>query len=364
VTFYELHVSEHTLTLYFYNQRPYEISGNGQGKEFKNNFVLLALRNSSLKNGTLETLQSVFNPSQLSDLSDKTTPSIMTSKESSTDPSLHTPDVPQELEQGHTALAKRTKSRRLRDHDGAATPGSAPDEEPVDIYDRLDFIKRQKKLERMKARDNDESTKRKPSDVGHDSDPLEKRTRTEERRSTPTQRLTPASPGSAALSPITKEYTPSANRPSTDNQRPNLTDIENSVTPSLSRHQSTVVIGSTIPCRLAEDEAKHVRVIWTMVIEDDIECDFEHGLDECQSFSDLLNLFREDAKFDTQATATLTNTKLWRMMYQLPGHAKKAFNVRPGNEVAFERFQETLAQSSIWKDNPDIRFDVLLKALS
>jgi hypothetical protein len=344
--------------------RPYEIRGSGQGKEFTNDFVLLAVRNSSLTNGTLETIQNVLNRALSSDDSYKTPPSVESSKGISTDSSL---DVPEQLntpKNGDENPTKRVQTR-LRTGSGAtATTEFAPDVESVGIFDRLDWIRKQQKLERMKARENDARMKRKPSDVDDDSEAQSKRLNTEEAPFTRTQQLTPASPGSAAMSPQREESTPTLDRPSTSHQRPGLIDTEKSASPSFSRHQSIVITSPAIHSRLTEEQAKRVRIIWTVFVDDDIECDFERGLDECETFSDLLNLFREDTELDPQAAAALTNTKLWRIMYQLPGHARKAFNVRVGNEVAFERFQEALAQSSIWNDSPGVRFDIQLRALN
>lgn len=325
--------------------RPYEIRGNGQGKEFVNSFLLLAFRNSSLTNGTLDTIQRILNPSGPFDLPYKTTPSAPSSK-------------------GDSTPTKRIITRRSGGSSAEATTEYPSDEEVVGIFDRLEWLRKQQKLERMKAREDDARMKRKPCDVDHDSEPHSKRPNTEEASFTRTQQLTPASPGPAALSPVRKETTPIVDPSPTNRPRPGLLDTGKSASPSFSRHPSVAIPNSTISIKLTEEQAKCVRIIWTEFVDDDIECDFERGLNEFETFSELLDLFREDTGLDPQAADTLKNTKLWRMMYQLPGYAKKAFNVRIGNELAFERFQETLAQSSIWIDNPGVRFDVQLRALT
>ena len=60
----------------------------------------------------------------------------------------------------------------------------------------------------------------------------------------------------------------------------------------------------------------------------------------------------------------ISRTNVWRLTYRLGNGPNKAVVLRKGTEVAFDRLQLTLAQASIWQENPNAKIDIELKSLS
>ena len=89
-----------------------------------------------------------------------------------------------------------------------------------------------------------------------------------------------------------------------------------------------------------------------------------HALVECKSFGGLLGLLEEDAEAIPSAASMISRTNVWRLTYRLGNGPNKAVVLRKGTEVAFDRLQLTLAQASIWQENPNAKIDIELKSLS
>ncbi|KAF2712658.1 hypothetical protein K504DRAFT_372081 [Pleomassaria siparia CBS 279.74] len=132
---------------------------------------------------------------------------------------------------------------------------------------------------------------------------------------------------------------------------------------TVDRSQTVTPNTYTAPVIFSQEQAQRVYLIWVVMVDDD-EWQFSHALDECNTFSELLNLFREDAELSQEATSILMATKIWHISVQLPGRKKRVFIARTGTEIAFERLQSTLIQSTVWNEHPGIRIDVEFKALT
>lgn len=129
--------------------------------------------------------------------------------------------------------------------------------------------------------------------------------------------------------------------------------------------QATKITDSSniIPLDFSDEQAERVCFFWP-VIDDDIEIEFVHTLGECKSFRGLLRLLEEDSEAIPSAASILGRTNMWRLTYRLGDGANKAVVARKGNEAAFDRLQTTLAQASIWENNPRAQVIIELSPLS
>ncbi|KAF1947615.1 hypothetical protein EJ02DRAFT_449097 [Clathrospora elynae] len=125
-------------------------------------------------------------------------------------------------------------------------------------------------------------------------------------------------------------------------------------------HPTTV---ETIPLDLTDAQTRRIQIIWPIKNDDGTEYEFVRTLYDCKTFSGLLRSFEEDAKWIPTIDQLLADTKIWRLTYQLAGGAKKAGIHRKGTEIAFDRLQTTLAQSSVCTDNPNSIIEIKLEAL-
>ncbi|KAF2473175.1 uncharacterized protein BDR25DRAFT_387347 [Lindgomyces ingoldianus] len=341
--------------------RPYEIGDGTQSKTFSNNFVLLALRNASQVTGTLETIRAALSPVQANDVSPKKrmkdTPRRLNagSKANSVEkPGTHV--LWNSTDTGNLISPARVQTRQMRRDTGPSDLDEARLAELTVSSSPKAVSKRamQPPLNKTTLKAPAPSTKRKAPSVANETEPVAKRQQSAKASAPRRQQPTPASRD------MSEDTIANDGLSSHDSSFPDHRG--RSVSSSVPRVPPVPNKIPIIPPDLTEDQSERVRII-CVIIADDIEFEFVHTLGECKTFSELLRLFREDAEQDPEATSILNETKLWRMSYQLLGGVKKAFTMRPGNEIAFERLRESLAQSPVWSEDSQTRVDVELRAL-
>lgn len=338
--------------------RPYEINRGNQGTSFSNTFMLLTLRNTSQVNGTLETIRTILKPLQTPSSTRLSSPSkepSVLSRTASADISRRSP-----LSDEERALApyEGMQTRRRAARGGIASAQRSP--EP---YQEAGTVARLSSDDRLRTKSSGSSTlKRKSEAVTEGKEPTKKQHQRAETPASQTQQPTPGS-HDASEPPTDANYDTSRSSLPPADQESFITHSPSAVkaSPKSASMQPATATPTIISLDLTREQSQRIRLIWTVLVED-VECEFVRGLDECGTFAKLLDLLREDAEQEPQAIDILDDAKTWRLLYQLPGGPRKAFNVRRGNEAAFMRFQDAFAQSSIWSDNPGVRIDVQLEA--
>lgn len=123
------------------------------------------------------------------------------------------------------------------------------------------------------------------------------------------------------------------------------------------------VYSKVITLDLTDEQADRVYFIWS-VDDEGMEIEFIHTLRECKSFGGLFGLLEEESEDLPSVASILEKTKTWKLTYRLGDGINKAIVARKGTETAFDRLQTTLAQASIWADNPQAKIDIELRSLS
>ncbi|CAN9390607.1 unnamed protein product [Alternaria alternata] len=285
--------------------RPYELFNGGTGDKFVNSYMMLTLRNPDSDAGTLETVLTVLPPKERADI-------VLKLKQ------LPTRD---------NRLSSTPRLSKLSDVD--ATPLAPPVMSKAHVDDSDARIDEPATRKRRKISDSAANKFEPP--------------------------LPPQSPPRPQQTP---QRTPT---PADDVKH------HGSITSAPSRppSQATSVasFSNVISLDLTDEQAARICFIWT-VVDDDIEYEFVHALVECKSFGGLLGLLEEDAEAIPSAASMISRTNVWRLTYRLGNGPNKAVVLRKGTEVAFDRLQLTLAQASIWQENPNAKIDIELKSLS
>jgi hypothetical protein len=323
--------------------RPYEVSGprdvcdsytdfslsflqiikGGSSDTFVNNFMMLTLRNPDSDAGTLETVLTVLPPQERADIALKLKLKQLPA------PSKHrssTSEPPKSTDEDVTPRATRVTANGNDDEKNSHAKQSP-------------------------------SRKRRKMSVHavHKCGIMD--TSTQDESAHPTQPSPSPSPPSQSAQVI--QIT---TRNPADDVKPHAPITTESPRPS---PQVTRVTNSSnvIPLDLTDEQAERVCFIWP-VVDDDIEYELVHTLGECKSFAGLLGLLEEESEAIPSAASTLARTNMWRLTYRLGDGPNKAVVARKGTEVAFDRLQRTLAQASIWEDNPLAQINIELKSLS
>ena len=113
-------------------------------------------------------------------------------------------------------------------------------------------------------------------------------------------------------------------------------------------------LGLSPTATLTTEQAECIWFMWKEMVSD-TDFEFYHCLAECRewSFAELMAIFREDAD-DPEVEELLPmfdKTTTWRFSYEDPKGVRstKAYNIKPGNEGQFNRMMEVLAQADFWK---------------
>lgn len=287
--------------------RPYEYLNGGKGTTFKNNFMLLTLRNSSRDIGTLDTVRAVLSTDELTRIK------------------RHTPKRPR-VDSRHIISSAPIAPLQL-----AITRLSplVPTTARPSVDMRNEDITNSGRKQSAQSLSAHSSPHQEGSDNGDDH--LSRNTRAN------------------THFPISR--TQELTAPSADANKPPQKS-------PVTTHTSKV-----IPLDLTDEQARRVFIVWT-VNGDGIDYEFIHTIDECKSFDGLLRLLHEDTEAIPSVAMELVETKMWRLAYQLPDGTRKAIVTRKGTEIPFDRLQATLAQSSIWTDNSYAKVEIDLTALS
>ncbi|KAH8642910.1 hypothetical protein IG631_00373 [Alternaria alternata] len=291
----------------------------GTGDKFVNSYMMLTLRNPDSDAGTLETVLTVLPPKERADI-------VLKLKQSPT---------------RDNRLSSTPRLSKLSDVD--ATPLAPPVMSKAHVDDSDARIDEPATRKRRKISDS----------AANKSEPV--------RQSTTgcSVDLTQSPP---PQSPPRPQQTPQRTPTPTDDVK-----HHGSITlaPSRPPSQATSVasFSNVISLDLTDEQAARICFIW-VVVDDDIEYEFVHALVECKSFGGLLGLLEEDAEAIPSAASMISRTNVWRLTYRLGNGPNKAVVLRKGTEVAFDRLQLTLAQASIWQENPNAKIDIELKSLS
>jgi hypothetical protein len=310
--------------------RPYEIS-DGQGTDFTNTFMLLTPRNSSQASGTPDIIRNALQPtSARSEPSSRISPAV-----SPISPVAST--MPQPLGEGNLRPFERVESRQRARAEESSTASFMDVELPVDSHLRSPSTGPSNILNAAEL-----SRKRGSPSINGNESP-HKRHKNSPVPVTRLRHLDPTSPGAGNTWKFRQARKSAAPAPRGASYADHLAAVQSDLT---------------------DKQRRQIRLIWTVVLEEDGECEYVHCLEKCDSFEELLNLFREDSEYDQKSATIIQNAHLWRLVYQIPDEPKKSFNIRIGNEAAFERFQAALAQSKAWSDDPDTIVDVHMRALN
>ncbi|KAG9192846.1 hypothetical protein G6011_11580 [Alternaria panax] len=296
--------------------RPYEISGGGMGDTFVNNYRMLTLRNPDSNAGTLETVLTALTPKERADTALKL----------------------KQLPERSKRLSSTLKLSRLADED--ATPLAPHAMANMD--------------------DNGEND----SDAQIDTSSMRKRRKMSDstaKRSGTAER-SPKNRSVHLVQPPPPRQTPQRTQTPADDVKHHAPIVSELSRPT---PQTTTATDSSkiISLDLTDEQAERIYFIWP-VIDDDIEYEFVYTLGECESFRGLLDLLEEDAEAIPSAASMMSKTIVWRATYRIGDSAKKANVLRKGTEAAFDRLQTTLAQASIWQDNPNAKINIELTSLS
>lgn len=292
---------------------------DGTGEKFVNSYMMLTLRNPDSDAGTLETVLTVLPPKERADI-------VLKLKQ------LPTRDK---------RLSSTPRLSKISDVD--ATPLAPPVMSKAHVDDSDARIDEPATRKRRKISDS----------AANKSEPV---------RQSPTGCSVDLTQSPPPQSPPRPQQTPQRTPTPADDVK-----HHGSITSAPSRppSQATSVasFSNVISLDLTDEQAARICFIWT-VVDDDIEYEFVHALVECKSFRGLLGLLEEDAEAIPSAASMISRTNVWRLTYRLGNGPNKAVVLRKGTEVAFDRLQLTLAQASIWQENPNAKIDIELKSLS
>jgi hypothetical protein len=284
---------------------------DGDKNSFVNKFMMLTLRNHNSEAGTLETVLAVMSPQERAD--------IVTRLRELPEPRARlssTPKLPKSTDEDVAPLAPHAMAKVNDEESDAQTNQTAT-------------RKRQKVSENM-------AHKCLASDVVPEE-------------------------GSAGCPQPQLQARKMTESPADDIQRQASAPAD----PSKPPPQATKPINppNIISLELSDKQAERVYFIWP-VNDEGMETEFVHTLGECKSFGGLLGLLEEETEDLPSVASILERTKTWKMTYHLGDGVNKAIVARKGTEVAFDRLQATLAQASIWTENPYAKVDIELKSLS
>ncbi|KAI4698216.1 uncharacterized protein J4E84_001352 [Alternaria hordeiaustralica] len=336
--------------------RPYEISGGGLGDKFANNFMMLTLRNPDSDAGTLETVLSVLSPQERADIASK----------------LRGLPEPRHRLSSTPKLSKSTDEDAAHSAPNAAPPASNAmakvDDDESDAHTKQPAARKRRKLSENRTQISDvidvvpKDSSTCPSQLQPAQQP------------TPQQEPTPQPVAEPQPEPEPRTQPQPQPQPQihTQTQRTSETPVDDvkqhAPTPADTFKPPPQVIKRTnstsiISLDLTDEQAERVYFIWS-VDDEGMEMDFIHTLRECKSFGGLLSLLEEESEDLPSAASILEKTKTWKLTYDLGDGISKAIVARKGTETAFDRLQTTLAQASIWADNPQAKVDIVLKSLS
>jgi len=325
-----------------------QISGGGLGDKFANNFMMLTLRNPDSDAGTLETVLSVLSPQERADIASK----------------LRGLPEPRHRLSSTPKLSKSTDEDAAHSAPNAAPPASNAmakvDDDESDAHTKQPAARKRRKLSENRTQ---------MSDV---IDVVPKDSSTCPSHLQPQQQPTPQPVPEPQPEPEPQPQPQPQPQIYTQTQRTSETPVDDvkqhAPTPAdtfkpppqvIKRTNST----SVISLDLTDEQAERVYFIWS-VDDEGMEMEFYHTLLECKSFGGLLGLLEEESEDLPSVASILEKTKTWKLTYDLGDGISKAIVARKGTETAFDRLQTTLAQASIWADNPQAKVDIVLKSLS
>jgi len=325
-----------------------QISGGGLGDKFANNFMMLTLRNPDSDAGTLETVLSVLSPQERADIASK----------------LRGLPEPRHRLSSTPKLSKSTDEDAAHSAPNAAPPASNAmakvDDDESDAHTKQPAARKRRKLSENRTQ---------MSDV---IDVVPKDSSTCPSHLQPQQQPTPQPVPEPQPEPEPQPQPQPQPQIYTQTQRTSETPVDDvkqhAPTPAdtfkpppqvIKRTNST----SVISLDLTDEQAERVYFIWS-VDDEGMEMEFYHTLRECKSFGGLLGLLEEESEDLPSVASILEKTKTWKLTYDLGDGISKAIVARKGTETAFDRLQTTLAQASIWADNPQAKVDIVLKSLS
>jgi hypothetical protein len=287
--------------------RPYEIRNGGDGKRFDNKFMLLTLRYTNQDMGTLDLMRAALEPQEMAQVVSRIGSQAVAASNSVSDvvPTVENerPNQPPRIKSPKRSSRNRStdsidgQTKRMRKTIAGWPEAQSP--KRVDLHRSMT----------------------KPVNV--ESEPPKKQY-TPDPRDTPEHSTTPM-PASIQEQPLI----------------PNTSDRseERHVLVSQLKDQST-------RSGLTDEQANDINVVWKLDIEEDT-WELPFTLAECRSFSGMLKVMNDMALSLPSAAALLGKTNLWRLTYPLPGGKRKSQMARKGTEVAFNRMQTDLAQSSL-----------------
>lgn len=329
-----------------------QISGGGLGDKFANNFMMLTLRNPDSDAGTLETVLSVLSPQERADIASK----------------LRGLPEPRQRLSSTPKLSKSTDEDAAPSAPNAAPPASNAmakvDDDESDAHTKQPAARKRRKLSENRTQ------------MSNVIEVVPKESSTCPSQLQPQQQPTPQPVPEPQPEPEPQPQLQPQPQPQpqihTQTQRTSETPVDDvkqhAPTPADTfkpPHQAIKRTNSTsiISLDLTDEQAERVYFIWS-VDDEGMEMEFYHTLRECKSFGGLLGLLEEESEDLPSVASILEKTKTWKLTYDLGDGISKAIVARKGTETAFDRLQTTLAQASIWADNPQAKVDIVLKSLS
>ncbi|KAI1519498.1 hypothetical protein PtrSN002B_003240 [Pyrenophora tritici-repentis] len=373
--------------------RPYELTNDGKGDTFVNNYMLLTLRNPISEAGTLETVLEVLSTQEHAatiqkdvSLPNYVLDDLPTSSYSSTIPEINSglrlpiARVAETIVDDETSVAsKRRKTGSTPGESYNTTGYNRLDGTGMDTPAEVALTPESSEPEREVAKSPclDESVTKgnspaqqqsmmtpEPSILEAPADKAPNSVQSIPRDDSPVQRLSTMMPElpqpalHATNAPISVQSIPRDEIPV---QQPKTMKPE-APKRTIQTTEASIPVQSK-PLGITDEQAECVHLVWT-VNDSEIEYDFVHTLGECKTFAGLLSLLEEDAEAIPAIAGILARTKTWRMTFRLSDGTKKAIVARKGAEAAFNRLKLTLAQAPIWSSNPNSTVDVELKLLS
>jgi len=320
-----------------------QISGGGLGDKFANNFMMLTLRNPDSDAGTLETVLSVLSPQERAEIVSKFRGLLEPRQRLSSTPKLSKSTDEDAVPSASNAIAK-------------------VDDDESDAHTKQPAARKRRKLSENRTQ---------MSDV---IEVAPKESSTCPSQLQPQQQPTPQPVAETQPEPEPQPQPQPQPQPHihTQTQRTSETPVDDvkqpASTPADPFKPPPHVIKPTsstniISLDLTDEQAERVYFIWS-VDDEGMEMEFYHTLRECKSFGGLLGLLEEESEDLPSVASILEKTKTWKLTYDLGDGVNKAIVARKGTETAFDRLQTTLAQASIWADNPQAKIDIELKSLS
>lgn len=375
--------------------RPYELTNNGKGDTFVNNYMLLTLRKPSSEAGTLETVLEVLSTQEHAATiptiqKDMSLPNFSLDDRPTSSSSFTIPEMNSDLQLPLVRVAETVvddeRSVASKRRKTSSTPGESHnttgyiriDGNGMGIPVQVAGTPSPSESEREVAKSPclDESVPRgnspaqqqntmipEPSILEMPESKSPNAVRSIPGDSIPAQRQSTMMPERPqTILRATNAPSPVQSTPKNEShvQQPRMT-IPDASKQTVQNTEAPIPVQSK-PLHLTEEQAESVCLVWT-IKDTEMEYDFVHTLGECKTFAGLLALLEEDAESIPTIADILAKTKTWRMTFRLGDGTNKAIVVRKGAEAAFNRLKITLAQAPFWISGPNSTVDVELKSL-